>query len=268
MNATIELKTIAPQEALFLLENLHDNQRTLRTKAVSILEKEMRQGTFKLSTDAILILRGKLGNGQHRLTAVVQSGKPQQFLVLKTNDESIYKVLDCGMRRTIGDAMNLANQTNVIAAARWTMAMEAGQAKPGSGLTNFIVTRSQVMEFIETNIELLQDASRVATQLYGKSFILSKAIATAFLCIAERKSARTRHAAMELLDAVYTGENCHGPANDLRNRLIANRGSKAKLSQAYIMGLLIKAFIDRVNRRPTTMLRFYVGENYPAFPTL
>lgn len=268
MNATIEIKTIAPQEALFLLENLHDNQRTIRTKAVSILEKEMRQGTFKLSTDAILILRGKLGNGQHRLTAVVQSGKPQQFLVLKTNDESIFKVLDCGIRRTIGDAMNLANHTNVTAAARWIMAIEAGQATPGSGIANFNVTRSQIMQFIETNIELLQDASRITKNLYSKSFILNKAIATAFLCIAERKSARTRHAAMELLVAVYTGENCHGPANDLRNRMITNRGSKAKLSQAYIMGLLIKAFIDRVNGRNATMLRFFAGENYPKFPVL
>ena len=268
MNATIELKTIAPQEALFLLENLHDNQRSIRTKAVSILEKEMRQGTFKLSTDAILILRGKLGNGQHRLTAVVQSGKPQQFLVLKTNDESIYKVLDCGMRRTIGDAMNLANQTNIVAAARWIMAMESGQATPASGLTNFSVPRSQVMQFIETNIDHLQEATRETSQLYSKSFLLSKAIATAFLCVAQRKSKATGEAAFDLLEVVYTGRVSYGPANDLRNRMIANRGSKAKLSQAYIMGLLIKTFIDRVNGRNVTMLRFFAGENYPKFPVL
>lgn len=268
MNATIEIKTITPQEALFLLENLHDNQRIIRPKAVSLLKNEMIEGTFKLSTDAILILRGKLGNGQHRLTAVAQSGKPQQFLVLKTNDESIFKVLDCGLRRTIGDAMNLANHTNVCAAARWIMAIEAGQATPGSGLSNFNATRSQVMQFIETNIDDLQEATRETSQLYNKSFLFSKAIATAFLCVARRKSKATGEAAFDLLEVVYTGRASHGPANDFRNRMIANRGSKAKLSQAYIMGLLIKAFVDRVNGRKSTMLRFFAGENYPKFPVL
>jgi hypothetical protein len=34
------------------------------------------------------------------------------------------------------------------------------------------------------------------------------------------------------------------------------------------MGLLIKTLIDRVNGKNATMLRFYVGENFPEFPAL
>ena len=266
MNATIEIKTIKPEEAVFLLENPYENQRPIRPKVVSDLEREMRQGTFQLSTDAILILRGRLGNGQHRLTAVAQSGKPQQFLVLKTNDESIFKILDCGLRRSVGDAINLPNQTNVTAAARWIMALESEQATPSSGLANSKTTRSEMMGFIEKNMDQLQDASKFASQLYAKSGLLSKSVATAFICISKRKSKATEESARALLESIYTGVNCNGPANDFRNRMIANMGSKAKLTQAYIMGLLIKTFVAFISGKPGVALRFVEGEKYPDFP--
>jgi len=267
MNAHIEIKTITPNEASLMLENRYEMQRKIRPKVVADLEREMRNGTFRLSTDAILLINGTLGNGQHRLTAVVQSGRAQKFLLLKTNEPEIFKIVDCGLKRAIGDSMQLANATNVSAAARWILAIEKGQVGPLSGSANATMTRSEIMDFISANNDELQSFYTLVNSFYKGSKLLPRSAAAAFLWLAYQRGAEVFETAEAMLEKLYSGKNCDGAINDLRNRLISNTGSRAKLPGGYVMGLLIKTFKAVMEGKKSIVLRFIENEKYPEFPS-
>jgi len=267
MNATIKIQTITPTHAALMLEDLYPMQRKIKPTAIEQLEREMRQGTFGLSTDAILLINGSLGNGQHRLRAVVQSGKPQKFLVLETNDESIFKFIDCGKSRTVGDTMQLHNALTVTAAARWILTIRKGNATPLSGISNTNVTRSEIIQFIQLNNESLQALHASVYALYIKSKLLAPSLCLAFLWNAAQNGERTAHQAAKLLHQVFTGQECDGPANDLRNRLISNMGSRSKLPSGYLMGLLVKTFRAVSEGKNTLALRFVESEKMPEMPS-
>jgi len=102
------IEEIGPEKAAMYLGTMCQ-QRNLRIQRVSYLADEMTAGRFLLTNDAITFnRRGELINGQHRLRAVIASGKPQRFLVLRqVTDDTIY-VLDVGGLRTDGDHFKLA----------------------------------------------------------------------------------------------------------------------------------------------------------------
>lgn len=97
-----------------------EGQRNVRPGYVKKLAADMSAGKFRLSSDAIMLVKGMLVNGQHRMQAIIESGEPQSVLFLETNDEEVYKVLDCGMRRLVSDALtNVPYRSFLPSIARW-----------------------------------------------------------------------------------------------------------------------------------------------------
>src|SRR5262249_3066572 len=141
-----------------LVENLFEGQRHLREGHVIRLATEMEQGNFRLSPDCILIVKGKLANGQHRLHAVILCGKAMPFIVMRSNDEDLYKVLDCGIARTAADALvHTANATTVAAVANLVLQYDI-QALTLSGANRDKanrITRSHVVDYVEEHSERL-----------------------------------------------------------------------------------------------------------------
>jgi len=100
---------VTPEYALKLLEKNTMN-RPCRQAVVDHYAKEMSSGNWMEDTgEAIKFSKeGKLLDGQHRLMAVVKSGKGQNFHFVHGLDESTFHVLDTGAKRSPGDIMNIA----------------------------------------------------------------------------------------------------------------------------------------------------------------
>src|ERR1017187_1807933 len=103
MNAKLTIEKVTPKRATELLSNLFEGQRNQRDGYIDSLALEMKEGRWRLSCDAILLVKGRLANGQHRLCAVIKSNVSCPFIVMETNDDELYKVIDAGQKRTIGD---------------------------------------------------------------------------------------------------------------------------------------------------------------------
>jgi hypothetical protein len=131
IKATTEIMQVTPEMAENWLRNKLEIQRNIRTAHVERLASDMRAGRFALSPDAILLVNGKLANGQHRLTAVMQQDKPQPFIVMQSNDNGLYKVIDAGLRRTVADGL-VGNQwaQRIPAIARWVQTYQLGALNP------------------------------------------------------------------------------------------------------------------------------------------
>ena len=80
---TVEVEEITPEQAQAYLDN-NAKHREIRDFRVEKYAEKMAAGDWKLNGKVIIFdSEGTLRNGQHRLTAVIQSGKPLTSLVVR-----------------------------------------------------------------------------------------------------------------------------------------------------------------------------------------
>jgi len=260
MKASIEIKTVTPKEAEEMLSNLWPQQRQRREQYIDRLAKEMISGKWKMSGDAIILVKGMVGNGQHRLSAVVRSGVPCQFIVMESNDEDLFSVIDAVMRRTEADVTGVKNGVNIAAASRLILAYEkrmfASVNSSISGCTTCL-SRSDVIDFIVNNDAKLQ-AIHSQVRLFGKKQnLLPLTIGSLIMWIF-----KSNPKAIEFLKEVYGG-NGSSSAIDLRERIIRNKLSKSKLPGNYILALTLKACRSYMNGVRPGVLKVTDGEEFP-----
>lgn len=260
---------ITPEIASEWLMELWGEQRTIRKGHVDKLASDMLAGRFKISPDSILRVKGKLANGQHRLAAVVESGKPQSFLVMDSNDEELYKVIDAGLKRTASDSligMQFAKALPSI--ARWVQIYDQKKARsnhrhqfdaidgnPG------LFTQTQTINYCIENQESLSEAASFVNPLYSQTRLLSLSIGGSLYFIA--KAAGKLEKAKDFLTKVYI-DGGDSSATDLRNRLIASKGAKTHLKQGYVFGLALKSLYSFCNGTRPGTLKWVAGEELPV----
>ncbi len=115
MDTVVLVETIGPDKANAILSRMpYEHQRNIARRSVEFLAEEMRRGAFKQDTPIELSSANgsnswMLTDGQHRLSAVVASGKEQRFVVvrrrLQSDDEIAmdYTRTDKGRIRSVFD---------------------------------------------------------------------------------------------------------------------------------------------------------------------
>lgn len=265
--AIAEVLKITPETATEWLSDRWGEQRGVRIGHVNRLAADMEAGRFKVSPDAILRIKGKLANGQHRLTAVVQSGKPQTFLVLESNDEELYKVIDAGLRRTVSDGLiGIMHSKSIPSISRWVKAYENKTLRPShrtghDSSDHAKPTQIELIDYCIGNREILVEAASFVNPMYEKVSLLPLSIGGAVYTIAASRGLSEK--ARAFLHQVYI-DGGNSAAGDLRNRLILNRGSKARLNLGYIFGITIKAFKSFCNGSRPGVLKWAKDEEFPT----
>jgi len=264
LQATADLIKITPEIASEWLADRWGEQRNIRPAQVARLASDMLAGRFKLGPDAILRIKGKIANGQHRLAAVVESGKPQVFLVMESNDEELYKVIDAGMRRSVSDGLiGMPYARSIPSIARWVQVYDSSNTtSPSRARYSTGLTQSQQIDFCLSNLEVLQAAAAFVNPLYEKTMLLPASIGGAIYAISAARDG-TLEKSKEFIRRVYLdgGDNAAG---DLRNRLIANRGSKSRLHSGYLFGITIKALKAFCNGTRPGVLKWAKDEPMPS----
>ena len=93
-NPTVTIERVTPTQAKQWLQGNVDN-RKLRETRVVFFTRLLQEDEWELTGDAIVFAdQGILINGQHRLTAVVVSKVPAQFLVLRGVPSKTQEVMD------------------------------------------------------------------------------------------------------------------------------------------------------------------------------
>ena len=113
-----ELVEITPDVAKEMLRKNKDN-RKITQAASAFLVKQMEQGKWRFTADPIQFSdKGRLIDGQHRLDAIVKSGKAQTMLVAYNVPDDHQNVIDTGKNRSAGDVLYMHGiQNHTIAAA-------------------------------------------------------------------------------------------------------------------------------------------------------
>lgn len=114
----MSVELITPKIAAEYLDHIDPaKQRRYRARKSRDYADEMVAGEWDERTgDPIRFdTQGNLIDGQHRLNAVIMSGKSYHFLVLRNLPPEIFSKLDIGLKRTGGDVLHIEGAKNALA---------------------------------------------------------------------------------------------------------------------------------------------------------
>ena len=163
MSVKTERVTVTPAIATELLAKNVGN-RTLSSGFVFQLAEQMKDGKWKFTGDTVKVSdTDRLIDGQHRLSAVVLSGIPQDMLIASGLDENVFDVIDSGKLRSAGDVLStvgIDNPRKVATVAKFAILYKRGKfsafsgGKRGTREKGSLVTNQDVREFVLGNAEI------------------------------------------------------------------------------------------------------------------
>lgn len=151
-----KIMLIGPETAERWL-TLNKSNRRIRPNHVAVLAHDMRSGGWQITGEAIKFDKsGNLIDGQHRLSAIVESRIVCQMLVISGLQPEAQQVMDSGAKRTAADALGFAGHAHAAqlsAAARLCLAHERGELAHVNTVASG-VSHSQVLQFIDLNPDI------------------------------------------------------------------------------------------------------------------
>ncbi len=221
-DASLELVEVTPELATEWLSTMGANRR-LNATHVDRLADDIRRGDWRQTFDPVRFNRkGELIDGQHRLTAVVQSGRSISVYVARNLDPRAMAVIDTNKPRSVADAMQIngvANARKLAAAAKSLYYYDLDKlASSGPAVSYAALQRTiKAHPFLPDAVE----------QVVQSSVIQPHAQLAMVYCLAHEKHARR---AEEWIELIQEGENIGkgNPAFELRKRLLSMRGKGAK----------------------------------------
>lgn len=101
----VEVAVVNPELAELWLRGNTAN-RPIKAALVDDLTNAMLNGTFKLTHQPVAMTsEGRLLDGQHRLLAIVRSGRTVSLTVARDADPETFGVIDAGAKRTLADVL-------------------------------------------------------------------------------------------------------------------------------------------------------------------
>jgi len=156
----IEITEVTPTLAAQWLSTNHSNNRKKSKRLIAQYARDMIAGKWDVTGEAIKFdTTGRLIDGQHRLSAVVEAHKNVRMAVITGLEPKVIHVLDTGKSRTGADALTITGQienaVHVAALARKIIGFKAGapeimQTKK-IRLKGEAITNREILDFASVN---------------------------------------------------------------------------------------------------------------------
>jgi hypothetical protein len=150
----VEWVRVTPQIAEDWLKR-NQNNRSIRPSHVNFLAKEMELGRFLATGEPVIFVGDELVDGQHRLMAVLRSGKLVEMLVVRhpknANSRNIFAAIDVGITRSFRDALAVAGHVNTSTLASTLIAIDRFESAKKKAIEGIIPYSSMVHYGYEAN---------------------------------------------------------------------------------------------------------------------
>jgi len=240
--------TISPEWARQQLEH-NSNNRRLKPSVVESYSAEMKAGRWAPGVAVVAIdWNGQLVNGQHTLSAIVQSNTPI-IVTLKTGvDPASFAAYDQQTKRGGRDVLGLLgyqNARDLAAAIRWDVVLGNGTYGEPRGATQIAPTALE--EVLRTRLDLV-DAVADARSACERQRLISPSLLAPAL---RRFRLQDREKAYDFLEKFKTGAGLAAgdPILALRNRLVAERGIANRAPSQELLAFLVRAWLAFVEGR-------------------
>lgn len=257
MNVTKE--TVTPKKAMeWLKRNVHNRPRS--EKLTGNYAQAMRAKKWLLNGEAVKFNgNGDLIDGQHRLTACVESGVPFDTYVVRGLPHEAFDTLDQGRRRSGADVLARHGEKHysMLAAA----VVIAHQVEVTRQVSNgFQMRPDEILEYIKKNDGIRACCAIASQQNHDR--LLPSSLVAGFLYLFDKVDSDK---ASSFFNRVLTGENVSKSMVEyrLRSRLIDNSKAAAKLRRTPLAALLIKSFNSVSTGRDLKVIKWADDESFP-----
>jgi len=155
---TISLQIFDPELAQYELDKMGKN-RALRKSSISHMVQDMSSNKWHLTPQGIIFNEDNiLIDGQHRLTAIVKSGIPQELMVTRNNPRVNQPFIDLTNKRTTKDVYTLDSNSHgryankLVTVSRFTLFGPKAAHAAGYQMQ---IRDPEVAKFIIDNEELM-----------------------------------------------------------------------------------------------------------------
>ena len=238
---------ITPDRAKQFLQNMK-NDRPLSKNSVANYAEVMRRGEWKFNGDPIrLNTEGKLMDGQHRLHAIINSGKAQKMIVLYGLDSTVFDTIDVGKKRSPSDLLGIAGFTHGTALASTTRALliyESGVhwAPDTAKLLDYAPTGKQIVAYAHANPEVYECVKRIYNEYkYATSLVAPSACGLAYVLAHRQNKAKAEQFMQGFVGNEPTERNdARWVAREYMSRQ-RNEASVRKITANQAQAVMIKA---------------------------
>lgn len=266
---TVAVEVITPSVAKQMLEG-NTNNRKLRKTRVEQYADAIKRGMWDIQNDAITISKtGKLLNGQHRLTAIVEAGTSVQCLVLRGVDDETYSVIDSGLGRSVNDALHGAfgdsiNVSHISPIAKILIAFEC-DINIFDTTAMSLVQRQDIVDYVAKNGEMMEWAKNIGARV-DKAVGGVRTAWGVFAVLAAMKHGQAK--VDEFVNLIVDGAGLKpGDAPlALRNWLSRQRGQAPRNATKTNIAVFISNFNKWMKSEKISVTRPFIGswDNYPS----
>jgi len=263
---TARIITISVDQARKWVENHNPHNRAVSTTTITRYATLMNRGEWMLTCEPIMFdWNGNLLNGQHRLMAIIASGKPQQFLVVKDLNPSIFPLIDTQHQRRGADCLSILKVKNYAHAAcatqmvsQWYRMGEIG------GYGSVRVNNMELVRIWQNNIDTphMNSCVTIAARAKGAFSSICMLAAVGYLLGPPHLKAFEK-----IVKDISTGEELRNgdPILALLREMAAWTKERRKPGNREIGALLVKAVTARLQERSIKgRLKWEIAEPFPA----
>jgi hypothetical protein len=253
---------ITPKKAEKYLKTNHQNNRKVKDLNVKSYVRQMEKDLWEpAAAEPIKFSQDKkLIDGQHRLKAIIDFGKPVWMMCVLNCPEAAITVIDSGAKRTLSDALSinnkkLPNQTAINGAIIFLHNLQRafkGNVTLDHASSNFKNSSIELLNFLDT----LPNFAEVAEQFFttyrysklGKNFPLGVALGIYYLFNDE--DADLVHKIFRAFETSIPadGLSIESPMYHVIARARHNRENKIRCRQGELLNTFIWAIITTNNQ--------------------
>lgn len=258
MTVAINEILLTPEIAAKLLAS-NDSNRPCNQAHVNRLSEEMKSGRWRFNGDTICWNGARLIDGQHRCKAVLKSGVSIRAILVTGLDSDVFDTKDTGKKRTPADIMAINGEKHYSTLGAALSVVNS----INSGFQRQKMPNSCLVQMLELYPDLRESVDWCRKK--GNKNLLVYSVMCGLHCVFARKSSRIAADMFFglLIDGI--GLEKGDPIYALRERLISNISSKAKIPAAYAAAITIKSFNHWRAGTPIKYLRWSkdAGEAFP-----
>ncbi len=270
-NLTVELVRITPQIAKNYLRYSVKN-RKISIKNLQFLKNEMENDRFLENGEAIIFdINGDLKDGNHRLKAIVKSGKSYFIPIVRGVQTSCMPTYDTGKNRSAADVLSLNGFkycTNIAALIILIDGYTIRKYKLASQKSvnrGYKLTNQQVLEYCQDNYHWLKNivssCSNISNKTIPKILTVTQISLITYILGGEKPSSTVYNFLKNIIGISRTPATA---TNYLYTKLYNSKINREPLNFYWILGMSIKAYNYFIDGNPgVKFYRFSIDKELP-----
>lgn len=258
---------ITPTLAAVWLKSRNKGNRHISPDVVKRYAKAMEEGRWIVTHQGIAFdAHGNLVDGQHRLSACVESNTTIDVMVTTDVPRETFAVMDTGRRRHASQLIDVRHRTTVAAAAR-ILSYISGMLPPETSVHGHVVPNKVDNDVILQTVDAWPELATLAPSVsaaYGAARIQQSAH---LAVIAQASRGPHRHRMAPWFEGIITGAGlaADDPRLVVRNRFLQGGDIKGagstRMARSYL--LVVKAWNAYATDKPIRMLKVVPDQEPP-----